>query len=279
MEEPHLASPAPSPAVLLQRDASLARTVDYDSLDTPDVRVRLPRHHEVEDPKHLAHIKSRRYCCGCFSSRKTCLTVWCCYLGLLLLAISIAVYILLPRIPLVTIGVPYVPPGLNNSGLTMNRDDKGNLIKLEIEMRVNVTVNSTNNWDYYIGSIVASGNLLNQSRFPIDNAAGSGSLTNIIIPSNKMSRIVMPITLEWHTIGLELQRDPAIMEMAACVLQTPPSTFRAAYEFVIDMPIISWTGYKFTQKGGFEYNVSQLPRDQRANILRLVSQILMGGNV
>jgi hypothetical protein len=52
----------------------------------PSLPHRTDTYQELEpETKYLAQIKTRRYCCGCFSSRRTCCGTVCCLLLILLM--------------------------------------------------------------------------------------------------------------------------------------------------------------------------------------------------
>lgn len=65
--------------------------------------------------------KPRRYCCGCFSSRKSCCWFWSIFITLALaLMVGLAIF-LWPKYPSIWISEPYVPP--NASGLQISNGD------------------------------------------------------------------------------------------------------------------------------------------------------------
>jgi hypothetical protein len=51
---------------------------------------------------------------------------------------------------------------------------------------------------------------------------------------------------------------------------------RAEYKIKASLPIVSWTGWTLNQRGLFEFNLNDLPKEQKTQILRVVRNILIG---
>ena len=105
-------------------------------------------------PEYLIYnnYHGRKYCC-CFKTRKGCCKTICWFLFLFLIFVGVGGYFMYPRIPDIRIGFPYVP---NNTTAELSIAPNGTLTRIDIDVLVNFTICSTNNWDYYISSIDAT---------------------------------------------------------------------------------------------------------------------------
>lgn len=253
-------------------------TFDYDpvsaqTLDVEGEQPLLQRYVRYTKPEVSSEVelKNRRYCCGCFGSRSSCCKSWLCCAFIFLLAFGVMVFMVVPRIPSFEVGVPYVR---NSSEIQYQRTKNGSLSGIGFNIYVNFTVNSTNYYDYYISSLIATGDLLDQNGIKISNAFGNGTLDAINIPSFQSSTFTMPMYVQWQSLGYASLSDPAILALQQSILAVPAQTLNIAYGIEATLPLISWTGYKLRNGGLISFNINQIAKSSRASILKIISAIL-----
>jgi hypothetical protein len=119
-----------------------------------DTRLTLapPQYQEKqEDTSNSSRVKPKSFCCGCFQTRQTCLTVWLVIFLVFGIAIAIAGYVAMPRIPNITVDTPYQPANLTSP--QFERFENGTLRNVTIHAAVNFTVDSKNFYDYFVSEI------------------------------------------------------------------------------------------------------------------------------
>ena len=108
--------------------------------------------YETVAPEYWSQGSSKRYCC-CFRTRRGCCASVCCFLLVFLGLLGVAGYFLYPRIPVIQIGFPFVA---SNTSAVLTKAPNGTLTEISIDVFVNFTILSQNNWDYFIDKIDAT---------------------------------------------------------------------------------------------------------------------------
>ncbi|KAJ3016680.1 hypothetical protein HKX48_003915 [Thoreauomyces humboldtii] len=230
-------------------------------------------------PPMGSHGKRERTC-RCCCTRLRCRPV--CFLGFIVLAlILIAVfgtgfYFLFAQIPTVDVSSPYIPatsdaalfrtsssskywvPGLAHTG-SITAATAAAPFHLAIGVGVNCTVTSVNHAGYRVNSLTVSGqlkdvngNVLNDT---IANAlTATSEVEDIDIAPRSSTLIRLPVsinyTLDTPMSVVSLITDPvmAVLVAACGIPNVQPATagarIRMKVTTVVDLRIISWTGYK-----------------------------------
>ncbi|KAJ3307112.1 hypothetical protein HDV03_002623 [Kappamyces sp. JEL0829] len=217
-------------------------------------------------------VETRRYCCGFFTSRKaclrTCLPIW----AAVVVAISLLVFFLFPRVPTITVGMPYVANA--RSSLKYNTTSEGAVTALSYDIAVNFTVTSKNYYTYYASRIITTGHLLDSNGNAIKNALGFGQLDGSHFPAMAAVTYTMPLTVYWVSVGKGPNDDPALVTLQRCTVKSPPDTLRFVYSTRVELPLFSWTGYKLNPAGEFSFNIATMTDSQRSQIQTVALSVL-----
>ncbi|KAJ3351598.1 hypothetical protein HDU91_006099 [Kappamyces sp. JEL0680] len=182
-------------------------------------------------------LETRRYCCGFFTSRKACLRTCLPILAAVVVAISLLVFFLFPRVPTITVGMPYVANA--RSSLKYNTTSEGAVTALSYDIAVNFTVTSKNYYTYYASRIITT-----------------------------------PLTVYWVSVGKGPNDDPALVTLQRCTIKSPPDTLRFVYSTRVELPLFSWTGYKLNPAGEFSFNIATMTDSQRSQIQTVALSVL-----
>ncbi|TPX62319.1 hypothetical protein PhCBS80983_g00555 [Powellomyces hirtus] len=186
-------------------------------------------------------------------------------------------FYLFPRIPDVDVSTPYFPalseaaafktdpataawtPGLAHTG-DIRTATATNPFVLSIGVGVNVTVNSDNYVGYIVNRLTVSALLKDTTGKVIDPASlsnqldASSEVNRIRIVPRSQTIIRLPVSINYTMVNrlslVNVLKDPVLSVLAqACGIpgiqeKVPGTRIRMEVSTVIDLRVISWTGYK-----------------------------------
>ncbi|KAI8824105.1 uncharacterized protein EV422DRAFT_306804 [Fimicolochytrium jonesii] len=190
-------------------------------------------------------IGTPRYCCGCFGTRRCCLT-FVTILFLLLAGGGVAAWYYWPKVPNIATSSPYIPvtaagfklppttagaasafkwsPGPRITG-SLTDASTAAPFELDLGLGVNVTVDSPNNVGFTINTLKVDGTLLNlmdPQKKPLTPMPGgtliaSSQIVDIHIDKRANTTIMLPILISYQR---SLPFDPQILalKLIPCLL-------------------------------------------------------------
>ncbi|KAI8920925.1 hypothetical protein DFJ77DRAFT_437038 [Powellomyces hirtus] len=218
-----------------------------------------------------------RCCCYRLRCRPACWGSCLAFFIVLLVGLGVGGFYLFPRIPDVDVSTPYFPalseaaafktdpaaaawtPGLAHTG-DIRTATATNPFVLSIGVGVNVTVNSDNYVGYIVNRLTVSALLKDTTGKVIDPASlsnqldASSEVNRIRIIPRSQTIIRLPVSINYTMVNrlslVNVLKDPVLSVLAqACGIpgiqeKVPGTRIRMEVSTVIDLRVISWTGYK-----------------------------------
>ena len=111
--------------------------------------------------KYKSYRPEKPYCCGWFSTRKSCCCFWISFFVIFLGLLAVAAYFVFPRMPTINIGPPFSPAGSKGLQISPPGSVKDALLKasperpfrMSIPYAVNISLYSSNYIDIYTSAL------------------------------------------------------------------------------------------------------------------------------
>lgn len=213
------------------------------TLDVQQINVNVPLDYEK-----IKHKLPRTYCC-CFKSKKSCLLNILGIILIFLIIIGISGFVLFPKIPTFSFSEPFMKdldsPEFSGS---LNSASFVDPFKILVPLYINVTVNSTNDYDITLDSITFKADFINTDGSVVPNFNITGYAENFTLKHKYSSILIMPIkigyTLQISINNPEFINEPSIKLLKTACGKTPSTSqnFNLNYSIRFGSKIISWIG-------------------------------------
>ncbi|KAJ3413979.1 hypothetical protein HDV05_007268 [Chytridiales sp. JEL 0842] len=156
--------------------------------------------------------QNRRFCCGCFRTRRGCCTVWILITLLILGGLGVATWLLWPKQPSVTVSDPYARQGIQTvtqTGSFLSASPQNPFV-LSLNLAVDLNVYSPNKVDIVVNRVSFTGNLIDEFGNRIADSQVNGIATNINFKANTNTTFTLPFTIS-HTLTTPLSSLPTLL--------------------------------------------------------------------
>ncbi|ORY28371.1 hypothetical protein BCR33DRAFT_858057 [Rhizoclosmatium globosum] len=203
-------------------------------------------------PVTILHPSPRLYhICGCFSTRKQCIAIISSIVLSCLVLVGVALFFLIPRIPSVLISDPFISNATDVVQYTvsgsLDNATIANPFTIQVNLFMNISVVSENYYPVPINDMFFTGQMIGANDATvIPNCYLNGRAGGISFPPRSNYTFTMPIELIFTVTSFANQSSS--VDQAILMLKTRCGRRRSNlfvnYEAVIDLPALSWTGYK-----------------------------------
>ncbi|KAJ1554565.1 hypothetical protein HK405_004679 [Cladochytrium tenue] len=198
----------------------------------------------------------RRYCCGCFRTRRGCCTFWGFFIFLILCALGVVVYFLFPRIPSVTVGSPVASTSTDVITTTgsLSSASSSSPYTISFNLQSSITVKSDNYEDIAVSSVVFSGSLLDFSGSTLSDSTLNGTSSNVVIKGKSTTNFTMPFSMVHKVttsgdLATVVESDDTLFVLYTACSSSSTKKLQISYTVTVTIDAISWTGYKPSTSG------------------------------